>query len=90
MRRFLLAAAAAVALSLPALAQDSVLRIGMAQDADMLDPTLARSYVGRIVFAGLCEGPISPLVPVHGLMRGTAQIGARSMRQFVARVVVGH
>jgi len=56
MRRLLLAAAAAAALSLPALAQEpSVLRIGMAQDADMLDPTLARSYVGRIVFAGLCD-----------------------------------
>jgi peptide/nickel transport system substrate-binding protein len=56
MRRILLTAAAAAALSLPALAQEtSVLRIGMAQDADMLDPTLARSYVGRIVFAGLCD-----------------------------------
>ena len=55
MRRLLLAAAAAAAFSLPALAQQSVLRIGMAQDADMLDPTLARSYVGRIVFAGLCD-----------------------------------
>jgi peptide/nickel transport system substrate-binding protein len=56
MRRLLLTAAAAATLSFPALAQEaSVLRIGMAQDADMLDPTLARSYVGRIVFAGLCD-----------------------------------
>jgi peptide/nickel transport system substrate-binding protein len=56
MRRILLTAAATALLSLPALAQQgSVLRIGMAQDADMLDPTLARSYVGRIVFAGLCD-----------------------------------
>jgi peptide/nickel transport system substrate-binding protein len=56
MRRILLTAAAAALMSLPALAQEpSVLRIGMAQDPDMLDPTLARSYVGRIVFAGLCD-----------------------------------
>src|SRR5438132_3769012 len=33
----------------------TVLRIGLADDADMLDPTLARTYVGRIVFASLCD-----------------------------------
>ena len=37
-----------------ALAQ-SHLRIGLAEDPDVLDPTLARTYVGRIVFAGLCD-----------------------------------
>ena len=31
------------------------LRIAIREDADMLDPTLARTYVGRIVFAGLCD-----------------------------------
>jgi peptide/nickel transport system substrate-binding protein len=31
------------------------LRIALAEDADMLDPTLARTFVGRIVFAGLCD-----------------------------------
>lgn len=31
------------------------LRIALREDADMLDPTLARTYVGRIVFAGLCD-----------------------------------
>jgi peptide/nickel transport system substrate-binding protein len=31
------------------------LRIGLAEDPDILDPTLARSFVGRIVFAGLCD-----------------------------------
>ena len=25
------------------------------QDPDILDPTLARTYVGRIVFASICE-----------------------------------
>src|SRR5438105_1583540 len=31
------------------------LRIGLAEDPDVLDPTLARSFVGRIVFASLCD-----------------------------------
>src|ERR1700751_4534045 len=31
------------------------LRIGLAEDPDLLDPTLARTYVGRIVFASLCD-----------------------------------
>src|SRR5881227_2313440 len=33
----------------------TVMRIGLADDADILDPTLARTYVGRIVFASLCD-----------------------------------
>lgn len=33
----------------------TTLRIGLAEDPDVLDPTLARSYVGRIVFASLCD-----------------------------------
>ena len=40
----------------PALAQTAqTLRIGLAEDPDLLDPTLARTYVGRIVFASLCD-----------------------------------
>jgi peptide/nickel transport system substrate-binding protein len=31
------------------------LRIGLAEDPDVLDPTMARTYVGRIVFASLCD-----------------------------------
>jgi peptide/nickel transport system substrate-binding protein len=31
------------------------LRIGLADDPDMLDPTLARTYTGRIVFAAMCD-----------------------------------
>ena len=31
------------------------LRVGLAEDPDVLDPSLARSFVGRIVFAGLCD-----------------------------------
>ena len=33
----------------------SNLRIGLAEDPDVLDPTLARTFVGRIVFASLCD-----------------------------------
>ena len=50
----LLAATAALAPA-PAEAQGSHLRIGLAEDPDVLDPTLARTYVGRIVFASLCD-----------------------------------
>src|SRR2546426_6542329 len=35
--------------------QGQTLRIGLAEDPDVLDPTLARTFVGRIVFAGLCD-----------------------------------
>src|SRR5580698_8786581 len=37
------------------LAQAQTLRIALREDADLLDPTLARTYVGRIVFAGMCD-----------------------------------
>src|SRR5499426_1399891 len=36
-------------------AAESTLRIGLAEDPDVLDPTLARTYVGRIVFCALCD-----------------------------------
>ncbi|MBC7437195.1 MAG: ABC transporter substrate-binding protein [Bdellovibrionales bacterium] len=36
-------------------AQAQTLRIGLAEDPDILDPTQARSFVGRIVFASLCD-----------------------------------
>ncbi|HEX4366734.1 MAG TPA: ABC transporter substrate-binding protein [Rhodopila sp.] len=39
--------------SVPAPAQ--TLHVALREDPDILDPTLARSYVGRIVFAGLCD-----------------------------------
>src|ERR1700692_1534214 len=35
--------------------QAQTLRVGLAEDPDVLDPTLARTYVGRIVFASLCD-----------------------------------
>src|SRR5215210_7119876 len=51
----LAAAAALIALSCGTAAAQSALRIGLAEDPDVLDPTLARTYVGRIVFSSLCD-----------------------------------
>jgi len=48
------ALAAALGASTGALAQ-TTLRIGLAEDPDVLDPTMARTYVGRIVFASICD-----------------------------------
>jgi peptide/nickel transport system substrate-binding protein len=42
-------------LSVTAAAPAENLRIGLAEDPDVLDPTLARTFVGRIVFASLCD-----------------------------------
>ncbi len=48
--------AATLLLSLGAGAQaETTLRIGLAEDPDILDPTMARTYVGRIVFSAFCD-----------------------------------
>src|ERR1700722_9123931 len=52
MRRCILTALAAFAVTQ---ASAQTLHIGLRQDPDLLDPTLGSSYVGRIVFAGLCD-----------------------------------
>src|ERR1700760_98482 len=49
------AVAALFALAGGTAAAQTTLRIGLAEDPDVLDPTLARTYVGRIVFASLCD-----------------------------------
>ena len=47
---------AVAVLALASLAtQSQTLRVGLAEDPDVLDPTLARTFVGRIVFAALCD-----------------------------------
>jgi peptide/nickel transport system substrate-binding protein len=46
---------APVAIAQVAAVQAAPLRIALRQDADILDPTLARTYVGRIVFTSLCD-----------------------------------
>jgi peptide/nickel transport system substrate-binding protein len=52
----LLAAAAALLVSLGAGVQaQTTLRIGIAEDPDILDPSLGRTYVGRIVFSAVCD-----------------------------------
>jgi peptide/nickel transport system substrate-binding protein len=57
MKTFRLATTAALVVMLGgiACAQTTSLRIGLAEDPDILDPTLARTYVGRIVFASFCD-----------------------------------
>ena len=39
----------------PAAAQKKTLVVALNQDPDLLDPTLSRTYVGRIIFAHMCE-----------------------------------
>jgi peptide/nickel transport system substrate-binding protein len=54
--RRLAAAAAALLISFEASAfAQTTLRIGLAEDPDILDPTMARTYVGRIVFSAFCD-----------------------------------
>ncbi len=57
MKMFRLATvAAALLMSLGTAAQaQTTLRIGLAEDPDILDPTMARTYVGRIVFSAFCD-----------------------------------
>jgi len=54
MRRPILAAFC-LATMLTGAAHAQTLRIALREDPDILDPTLARTYVGRIAFAGLCD-----------------------------------
>jgi peptide/nickel transport system substrate-binding protein len=52
----LAAAALALLVSFGASAfAQTTLRIGIAEDPDILDPSLARTYVGRIVFSAVCD-----------------------------------
>src|SRR6201991_1293716 len=49
-------AVAAVLLSIGVGAQaQTTLRIALAEDPDVLDPSLARTYVGRLVFSAFCD-----------------------------------
>jgi peptide/nickel transport system substrate-binding protein len=48
--------AAAVLVSFGSAVQaQTTLRIGIAEDPDVLDPSLSRTYVGRIVFSAFCD-----------------------------------
>jgi peptide/nickel transport system substrate-binding protein len=52
---FLYPLVAALAVFAGAATAQTTLRIGLAEDPDVLDPTLARTFVGRIVFNSLCD-----------------------------------
>ena len=41
--------------SAAATSAQTTLRIGLAEDPDLLDPTMGRTYVGRIVFKSICD-----------------------------------
>src|SRR5437879_12183327 len=51
----LVGALAALAVTDAAHAQKKTLVVALNQDPDILDPTLARTYVGRIIFSQMCE-----------------------------------
>ncbi|WP_137123743.1 ABC transporter substrate-binding protein [Roseomonas sp. HF4] len=53
----ILAAAAAIIPAVATIAPASAqhMRIGLREDPDILDPTLSRTYVGRIVYMALCD-----------------------------------
>ena len=55
MRRLAIGLFCALSLAATALAQERILHVGLREDPDLLDPTLGSSYVGRIVFSGLCD-----------------------------------
>ena len=53
--RLVLTAAALLLSGSAGVQAQTTLRIGLAEDPDILDPTMARTYVGRIVFASFCD-----------------------------------
>jgi peptide/nickel transport system substrate-binding protein len=75
------ATAAALLLSLvTGVHAQTTLRIGLAEDADVLDPSIARTYVGRIVFASFCDKLFDfdeklNIVPQLGLSHETSADG---------------
>src|SRR3954468_19397686 len=58
--------------------------VALAEDPDLLDPTLARTFVGRIVFANMCE----KLYDVNDKLQIIPQLAA-SMPKFLNRCKTG-
>jgi peptide/nickel transport system substrate-binding protein len=54
-RRAFVLAASVLALCAGTASAQTTLRLGLAEDPDILDPTLGRTFVGRIVFSALCD-----------------------------------
>jgi peptide/nickel transport system substrate-binding protein len=55
MIRIIMALLAGLMLAAAPANAETVLRIGLNDDPDALDPTISRAYVGRLVFAALCD-----------------------------------
>ena len=55
MTRILTTFVIALLLTAGSASAQSVLRIGLNDEPDALDPTISRAYVGRLVFAALCD-----------------------------------
>jgi peptide/nickel transport system substrate-binding protein len=56
----------------PKLKKGGTLTVALAEDPDRLDPTLARTFVGRIVFANMCE----KLYDINGKLQIVAQLAS--------------
>lgn len=54
-KRILAILIAVTVLAAGTVSAQTVLRIGLNDDPDALDPTISRAYVGRLVFAALCD-----------------------------------
>jgi len=79
MKRLALTLALSAAMAGSAFAQTN-LRIGLAEDPDVLDPSLARTYVGRIVFSSICDKLFDideklAIVPQLALSQDTSEDG---------------
>jgi peptide/nickel transport system substrate-binding protein len=73
-------------------ASAQTLRIGLAEDPDVLDPTLARTFVGRIVFSALCDklidiAPDLKLVPQLATEWGWSEDGTQLTMKLRPNVV---
>ena len=55
LKRFVTLTLATMLLAAGPAAAQSVLRIGLNDDPDALDPTISRAYTGRLVFAAVCD-----------------------------------
>jgi peptide/nickel transport system substrate-binding protein len=62
----------AALLLFPTLALAQPLRVGLASDPDILDPTLSRTSAGRVVFSGMCD----KLVEIDAKLNFVPQLAA--------------
>jgi len=77
----------------PGLAKD--LRIALQSDADVLDPDQSRTFVGRIVYASMCDKlvditPDLEIIPQLATSWTTSEDGTSVTMQFRTGVVFPH